>query len=32
VTTLLARVRREVQVRFDVELQLEVHLIGEFTG
>jgi len=32
VTTLLARVRREVQVRFAVELQLEVHLIGEFTG
>ncbi len=30
VTTLLARVRREVQVRFGVELQLEVHLIGEF--
>ena len=32
VTSLLARVRREVQVRFGVELQLEVHLIGEFTG
>jgi len=32
VTTLLARVRREVQVRFAVELQLEVHLIGEFIG
>jgi len=32
VTTLLARVRREVQVRFGVELQLEVHLIGEFVG
>jgi UDP-N-acetylmuramate dehydrogenase len=31
VATLLARVRRGVFERFGVELQLEVHLVGEFT-
>ncbi len=31
VATLLARVRRAVEERFGVELQLEVHLVGEFT-
>ena len=31
VATLLARVRRAVAERFGVELQLEVHLVGEFT-
>ncbi len=31
VATLLARVRRAVDERFGVELQLEVHLVGEFT-
>jgi UDP-N-acetylmuramate dehydrogenase len=30
VATLLARVRRAVQLRFGVELQLEVHLVGVF--
>jgi UDP-N-acetylmuramate dehydrogenase len=30
VTMLLVRVRRAVQERFGVELQLEVHLVGEF--
>jgi UDP-N-acetylmuramate dehydrogenase len=30
VATLLARVRRAVQLRFNVELQLEVHLVGVF--
>jgi UDP-N-acetylmuramate dehydrogenase len=30
VATLLARVRRAVRDRFDVELQLEVHLVGVF--
>jgi len=30
VATLLARVRRAVDERFGVELQLEVHLVGEF--
>jgi len=32
VATLLARVRRAVEERFGVELQLEVHLVGEFTA
>jgi len=31
VATLLARVRRAVEERFGVDLQLEVHLVGEFT-
>jgi UDP-N-acetylmuramate dehydrogenase len=31
VTTLLARVRRAVHDRFAVDLELEVHLVGEFT-
>lgn len=31
VTTLLARVRRAVHDRFSVDLELEVHLVGEFT-
>ncbi len=31
VATLLARVRRAVEERFGVALQLEVHLVGEFT-
>jgi len=31
VATLLARVRRAVAERFGVELQLEVHLVGEFS-
>jgi UDP-N-acetylmuramate dehydrogenase len=30
VATLLARVRRAVHDRFDVDLQLEVHLVGVF--
>jgi UDP-N-acetylmuramate dehydrogenase len=30
VATLLARVRRAVEERFGVDLQLEVHLVGEF--
>jgi len=32
VTTLLARVRRAVGDQFGVDLQLEVHLVGEFVG
>lgn len=32
VAALLARVRRAVAERFDVELQLEVHLVGVFTA
>ncbi len=32
VTTLLARVRRAVRDACDVDLQLEVHLVGEFTA
>jgi len=32
VTTLLARVRRAVHDRFAVDLELEVHLVGEFTA
>jgi UDP-N-acetylmuramate dehydrogenase len=32
VATLLARVRRAVEERFGVALQLEVHLVGEFTA
>ncbi len=32
VATLLARVRRAVADRFGVDLQLEVHLVGEFTS
>jgi UDP-N-acetylmuramate dehydrogenase len=32
VTTLLARVRRAVGDRFGVDMQLEVHLIGEFVS
>ena len=32
VATLLTRVRRAVEARFGVELQLEVHLVGEFTA
>ena len=32
VATLLARVRRAVDERFGVALQLEVHLVGEFTA
>jgi UDP-N-acetylmuramate dehydrogenase len=32
VTTLLARVRRAVRERFDIDLQLEVHLVGEFVA
>jgi UDP-N-acetylmuramate dehydrogenase len=31
VATLLARVRRTVEQRFGIDLQLEVHLVGEFT-
>jgi UDP-N-acetylmuramate dehydrogenase len=31
VATLLARVRRAVEERFGIDLQLEVHLVGEFT-
>lgn len=31
VAVLLARVRRTVEERFGVDLQLEVHLVGEFT-
>ena len=31
VAVLLARVRRAVAEKFGVELQLEVHLVGEFT-
>jgi UDP-N-acetylmuramate dehydrogenase len=31
VASLLARVRRAVEERFGVDLQLEVHLVGEFT-
>jgi UDP-N-acetylmuramate dehydrogenase len=32
ITTLLARVRRAVHDRFAVDLELEVHLVGEFTA
>lgn len=32
VAALLMRVRREVEERFGVDLQLEVHLVGEFTA
>jgi UDP-N-acetylmuramate dehydrogenase len=32
VATLLARVRREVHDRFGVDLQLEVHFVGEFVA
>jgi len=32
VATLLMRVRRAVEERFGVDLQLEVHLVGEFTA
>ena len=32
VATLLARVRRAVEEQFGVDLQLEVHLVGEFTA
>jgi len=32
VTTLLARVRRAVGERFGLDLQLEVHLVGEFVA